>query len=248
LVEAAQAVTEAVEALYREFAGYPLRPVTYHCDCCVGEADELEIRSAPLRDLTPEQLQGFAASSLMTWGDLIDVKHFLPRLFEIAANEGYPNDYPDLETLVGLLDRGDWRTWPDGEQAAVERFLGAWWDQELTAVPAVHSADTVLCAIATSLDDLTVLLDAWAAASARRPAALRYAAMVCWEAEELGRGVPLSNPWLDRRPVQEQQIRTWLIGSKSRFRPHLEALLDVEETDEEDAAVVVKALAVLAEL
>ncbi|MBB5867335.1 hypothetical protein F4553_000714 [Allocatelliglobosispora scoriae] len=132
----------AIEQLYRVFAAYPLRDAIAGCPCCTSDLDQRDLHTAPLRDLTVDHLRHFAFSALFTFGDLADLKHFLPRLFELAALESFHG--PDLESLYGRLTYGGLPSWPAHEVAAVRAFTAAHWDAALAGQTA-SSADEVLC-------------------------------------------------------------------------------------------------------
>jgi len=83
----AQAAFEAAtDALYRAFEHYPLRPDMPRCPCCVTPAAMTDLTSRPLGELDDE-LNLFTSNALTTWGDVEDLKHFLPRLLERAARD-----------------------------------------------------------------------------------------------------------------------------------------------------------------
>jgi hypothetical protein len=120
---------DAIAGLYEVFGGYPLREWTDPCPHCLTAEDERALRRAPLRELTDEDLRQYVADSLMLWGDLDDLKHFLPRILEIAATEGF--DFPDVEVVYGHLAYGSFATWPAAEQAAVRDLALAHWQAAL---------------------------------------------------------------------------------------------------------------------
>lgn len=214
-------LSDAVERVYTVFAGHPLPPVTAYCTHCVTAAEEAELHRYPLRELPVAVMTGFAADSLMTWGDLPDVKHLLPRMLELVATAAY-GGFPDVETIVGVLARGKWTTWPADEQAAVRGFLHAWWADELARWPSRHGIESVLSAVAVAEDDLAPYLAVWEAA-ADPAAVLHVADLVAGNAARLTAGKPLGNPWLVERPAQNAQATAWLRGHFAAFRPRLAA-------------------------
>ncbi len=76
------------------------------------------LTSAPLRELTGEQIGPYAGWAMTTVGDVTDYKHFLPRILEQAVREslwtGHRSaDYcqpPEDGPVAGLARR---RTWSD---------------------------------------------------------------------------------------------------------------------------------------
>ena len=72
--------------------------------------------SKPLPNLTSEDLSRFAGKAISTWGDTNDLKHFLPRLFELTAFLDTPYD---VGILYQKLQDGGFQTWEAGEQYAI---------------------------------------------------------------------------------------------------------------------------------
>ncbi len=146
----------AVETLYAVFAGYPLRDWTDPCMHCHTDADERRLHGAPLRELSAGDLRQFTDGSLMVWGGLGDLKHFLPRILEIAGTEGF--DYPDVEVVYGHLAYGDLPSWPAPERAAVLGFAMAHWQAVLDDDADIEA---LLAALMLIEDDLTPYLTVW---------------------------------------------------------------------------------------
>jgi len=150
----------AVEGLYQAFERYPLRPSTEPCLHCHGAAEERVLHEHLLRDLTANQLNGFASEALTVWGDVVDFKHFLPRIMEITVTEtGF--HWPFTESLFGRLAYANWREWPDDEHRAVERFLHVFWRVGLSGYPAADDIGSVLTSIAVTDVELEPFLASW---------------------------------------------------------------------------------------
>lgn len=150
---------EAIAVLYDVFARYPLRDWTDPCSHCHTEDDEQVLRRAPLRELTCEDLQWYTAESLMLWGDLADLKHFLPRILEIAATEGF--DFPDVEVVYGHLAYGSFATWPTSERSAVRNLAMAHWRTALAEGADLVYFEPVLAGVMLIEDDLAPYLAYW---------------------------------------------------------------------------------------
>jgi len=237
------ALRATVEQLYAVFEPYKLRPDTEACPCCHRPEEERVVHQAPLRRLTPDALSGFAGDSLMTWGDVVDLKHFLPRLFEILAFDRSDVDFPDTETVVGALSRGGWNDWPVGERDAVRSFLRAFWDDQLHAWPPHHDIDAMLASIARVEDDVTPYLDGWEVATGRAPV-LHFADFLRYNISRAALGQRLSNEFFSDRPDQEALVRTWLLGADVRFRARIEEAF-LAETDEPSLELLSGALDVM---
>jgi hypothetical protein len=154
-----QRLQEALAGVYEAFADYPLRDWTEPCPHCRTAEDERAVHRAPLRELTAEDLQLYAADSLMLWGDLGDLKHFLPRILEIAVTVGF--DFPDVEVVYGHLAYGSFATWPDAERAAVRNLAMAHWRAALVQGVHVEYFEPVLTGIMLIEDDLAPYLVCW---------------------------------------------------------------------------------------
>ena len=76
---------DAIEGLYRVFERYPLRPSTEPCLHCHEPDEERVLHEHLLRELSAEDLSGYAGEALMVWGTEVDFKHFLPRIMEITV-------------------------------------------------------------------------------------------------------------------------------------------------------------------
>ncbi len=156
----ASELDDAIEWLYRVFERYPLRPTTEPCLHCHDPDEESVLHEHLLRDLTAQQLSGFAGEALTVWGEAVDFKHFLPRIMEITVSR-HSFDWPDTESLFGRLAYGGWREWPHEEQRAVEQFLHAYWRDGLGRYPANDDIGGMLTAIARTDIDLASFLDWW---------------------------------------------------------------------------------------
>jgi hypothetical protein len=95
-----------------------------------GDLDEWNksLFSKPLPNLTSEDLTRFAGKAISTWGDTKDLKHFLPRLFELTALLETPYD---VGILYQKLQDGGFQTWDTEEQNAINEFSLAMWDNLL---------------------------------------------------------------------------------------------------------------------
>lgn len=194
---------EAIENLYAVFAVYPLRKHVEGCPCCVREPDHARLHSKPLRQLSGEDLNPFAAKSLTTWGDEHDLKHFLPRLLELMAAKGLNIDGEILTGKLIYTGKGyypGWHRWPETEQAAIRQFFMALWEEVLGKDPAYPMAHDWLWVIGRAEDDLQPYLQAWRDAGS--DSALRhlvhavhdeYDSLLLATVEMLNRGIELYN-------------------------------------------------------
>ena len=163
---------EAVEHLYQVFEPYPLRPSSEPCLHCHEPDEERVLHEHALRKLDAHQLSGFATEAMSVWGNDVDFKHFLPRILEITVVESeldLPHlDWPDTESLFRHLADAHWRTWPDHERRAVERFLNAYWLAGLNRSPSgeglrsmVTDIGSMVTALVLADVDLKPFLHLW---------------------------------------------------------------------------------------
>jgi hypothetical protein len=203
----------AVAELYARFERYPLRIDTEPCAHCHSPEEERLLHGKTLRRLSAQELAGFASDAMLTWGDTQDLKHFLPRIFEIVAADDF--GWPDLEVVFAKLRHAEWRAWPEEEIGVVERYLMAKWHAVLASFPAVperHGADTTLCAIAQAVDDLGPFLQAWHDAPGE--AATMHLASLVWDnASGLTTGSGFGSAFWTDRGAQREQLRRWLCAS-----------------------------------
>jgi hypothetical protein len=68
--EETRALDSAAEHLYETYAGYPLRHRIPGCADCVDTAMEAPLHSKPLRLLTADDLNFYAAKAMTAWGEL----------------------------------------------------------------------------------------------------------------------------------------------------------------------------------
>ena len=114
----------ATEELYRVFSRYPYNSDMPACPCCTTNEHKRALTSKTLRLLQGDDIGEFAYSAITTWGDVDDLKHFLPRILELKAKDDL---WADTFVVLGKLEYTDWRSWRKEEQDAVYNFILAWW-------------------------------------------------------------------------------------------------------------------------
>ncbi|MFL1375934.1 MULTISPECIES: hypothetical protein [unclassified Nocardiopsis] len=150
---------EAVERLYAVFARHRLAARINGCPHCVTDEDQRLLRRSPLRELGEDDLRRFVAKALTTWGGVDDLRHFLPRILDLAL----PGDgVIDIDTVASKLDLARWSQWPSDERAAVRACFVALWLRTLDREPEDRPAVLILDTLATAFDDLSPFLDTWA--------------------------------------------------------------------------------------
>lgn len=116
---------EIIENLYKVFQKYSIQDIFY-CDCgCIDKADVISLASKSLRNLEADDLASYHGSALYTWGNLDHYKHYLPRFFEIYAEDR--NTYVGLFEISQKFTHENWKTWSKLEIEAIEFFILADW-------------------------------------------------------------------------------------------------------------------------
>jgi hypothetical protein len=200
----------AIERLYEVFAVYPLRPMIDGCSHCVSEDEVQRLRSQPLRELDDDDLRPIASSVILTWGDARDLRHLLPRLFELIAHDDNALFGPEM--LVSSLRFAKWREWPEQEQDVVEAFLHAvWWDVLRNES---RDAESWICAIGNAVDDVTPFLLVWQ--ECRWPAGIRHLASFAERNQyHLAKSRKLGNAFWAARREQMAQVVEWMTAKET---------------------------------
>lgn len=242
-----QQLQQTIATLYEVFGRYPLRSRIDACPCCVHEADQRRLYRAMLRDMQPDDLSKYAGKALTTWGDADDFRHFVPRLFELAAD---PSGLPiNIEIVFGKLRYAEWQSWPDDEQQAIMAYFYALWRHVLVEIrPGYRGlADEYLCSIAQAVDDLGPFLEQWL--QLRLPPV--WAGLAVFLEDSLPyvvRKGHLGSGFWDNRPDQARQVIGWLRDPlvcetfEQRFYQH------VDQAGSDDLAVIVDQLQNLAQI
>lgn len=235
-----ESLRRATDALYEAFAVYPLRDEMSRCDHCVGPEDDARLRSKPLRELTYGDLAVFVGNP-GTWGDQIDCKHFLPRLFELASlaslglgdqfrHVGIENVIRRVTTRISVEDL-DFASWPLRERLALQDFSMAWWHAILSILPGDNpvegyfqgsedsTAYEVLSAFAQYIEDISPYLEFWRDAMERGrflPAAKHLLVFVaeCLDAASWSGSAITDVEWGQRNLPWEQVSQQWQQISK----------------------------------
>lgn len=121
------ALRVAIENAYRVFSDYRIGTRLHVCRCnvCMDDESEREIVTTPLRDLRAYALAEYT-NSAHDWQDGvvdIEMRHFLPRYFELIAQHD-PPDNIGMDICLRRLRDAKWRSrWPAAEVAAIETFF-----------------------------------------------------------------------------------------------------------------------------
>lgn len=211
----------AINNLYVVFAAYPLRPHIEGNTYDITPEDHERIRSKPLRELSSKDISLFASHAIHLWGEVDDLKHFLPRIFELVATDPDQWTY-SAATAFGALHLANWTYWPVTEQDAIHAFFIELWRHVLLQMPSEYWADPrsgYLCAIGNAVDDLSPYL-AMLEHNPSTTSLLRIAQMVDENAETMAREGKLAAAFWEQHEQQMQQVFVWFL------KPEIEGILN----------------------
>jgi hypothetical protein len=210
-MECSVTLRNAIEGLYTAFSDYPLPKFTDPCLHCHSLEDEAKLRSAPLREIDSDHLRDYAVDALLVWGDVPVFKHFLPRIFELFVSTPDPAIvFADPEIMFSKFRHAAWRTWPAGEQSAVEAFLQRVWEEVLgepTEDGRFSDVESWLCSIAQCEEDLDPYLQRWIEGE-RLSACLALSSFLLTSAVART-GTRGRNPFWEGCDTQYAQLQRW---------------------------------------
>ena len=212
---------DIIEEAYRVFSHYRLhRTLTVcHCNVCMTDETERDLIKTPLREI-PSKLLAEYTNSAHDWDDgpvANQMRYFLPRYFELMA-ENDPPDTIGLDICLRRMGRGGWRAkWPADEEQLIDRFFDAFAASSLLRLDLVlwpvgwrldfDFADVLTCVV-TAGGDLDRVLSRWDRVEG--PEAAIHMAALRGDVLEL-RGRPtFSNPFLEDHPAEADTIGSFL--------------------------------------
>ncbi|MFD0856352.1 hypothetical protein ACFQ07_29195, partial [Actinomadura adrarensis] len=207
-------LTAEIDRLYEVFGRVP-RPLRMEgCSHCVEPDEDRPLLETPLRSLDEDTLRRYATDALYLWGDVDDLRYFLPRLLELAAEDEF--NFPDPEIVFRKLSAGEFQTWADDERDAVHAFLARWWETRLEDDDPCPCIETVLCSLGLTRVDLAPFLEHWERLDSE--GAIRnlhdfVIEDVTWRPSgPAGGGPKLRNGYWEFGPDGHQAVITWLTG------------------------------------
>ncbi|WP_017544125.1 hypothetical protein [Nocardiopsis prasina] len=200
-----------IEDVYRVFARYPRPARVEGCQHCVTENDHHDLLGAPLRELDAERLRRFSHKALNTWGDVDDLRHFLPRLLELSLRGD-----ADLHGLFAKLRQAGWTDWPEDERASLRACLSVWWELGLTAEDGDQAPWGTL---AEAGDELGPYLESWWG---------RDTPQALWTLVELVGEVAHTEPG-----ARDERVVAWLATTRGWME---EAFFEISETGQTELA------------
>jgi hypothetical protein len=197
----------AIEVMYAAFARPAPREID-GCPCCITAGELRALVRTPLRSLSEKQLGSFAFSALLTVGEVEDLRYLWPRIVELAARREL---WVDLEVVFGKPRRGEWRSWPPREQAAIEGFVRAQMAEMGRRELDSGEADEWVCGFGRLLEGEDVVPFLAPLLEPTPAAAANLFDLYSYNARRAARG-DLSNPFWDDAPENEARVAAWLRG------------------------------------
>ena len=194
-----------VNCLYDAFSNEPRPTRIEGCPCCVDIQEVAKLVSTPLRQITPEELGGYASSVFLTVGSEADFRYFLPRILEGLITE--VSWWPDPEVVGKAMANIPWDQWTKGQQQVLAEYFGAAFNTLLTVPsPEGYEIDSWLCCSSHVLPEWERMLDRLI----DHPKAL--VALYEWHSEPLQTG-RLGNGFWDSSP-KEAVFLQWMLSEQ----------------------------------
>ena len=137
---------------------------------------------------------------MTTWGDIVEYKHYLPRLYELLVQ--HPA-WTDADLLIGRLDTAEWGQWPDAERDAVIAFLQELWAWSLTIDPDDASCGGILQGFGLAGISAERALMTWRT-NRSWSATRQIAVLLIYERDALMASGSLGRQWMN--PVREELL------------------------------------------
>jgi hypothetical protein len=220
-----------VDEAYRVFSRYEIGSTltVCHCNVCMTDDTELALVETPLREVPSDVLAEYT-NSAHGWDDDIiarEMRHFLPRYFELIALDD-PPDSMGLDICLRRIGRGGWRgKWPENEENLIDRFFDALVRSTLPRLELVlwpvgwrlkFDFAEVLTCIVTAEGNLERALSAWE--QAENPAAAIHMAALRGDVLTLNGRFCLDNAFLEDHREAADKIGAFLM------RPEVDARIE----------------------
>jgi hypothetical protein len=176
---------DAIEQSYTAFAGMPCPAKLETSPLRDGREILQALTSAPLRELSGEQVGPYSGWAITTVGDHRDYRHFLPRIFELAVTDPvWLGTEPPV--IASRLNMAEWRTWPTDQQSAMRCLFHAALDAMVERHPDDWPSEAAdwFCGIATLGEAVAQPFERWRTSSSAN-AALNMASFIISEAKHL---------------------------------------------------------------
>ncbi len=186
----------AIDDCYDAFAQFPLPAKLDVSPLRNGREILTTLSSAPLRQLTGEQVGPYAGWAMTTVGNDRDYRHFLPRIFELSVTDPVWLG-AESPVMAEKLNRASWRAWPAEQRDAVLRFFRSAFDAVLSVHPDEgQPADLWFCGLVKLGESASLTFQLWGSNQSPN-AALHLASFVIDEAKHLQRYEEVRGPFWD---------------------------------------------------
>jgi hypothetical protein len=204
------AVDDALERVYREFARVPCPERLQASPDRKGDELLKALTSSPLRDLPGEVIGPYAGWAMTSVGGPEDYRYFLPRILEISIQD---NDWlgADPENIAQHLILAPWTAWPARQRAAVLGVFDAAFAWAIDTHPKiVRTAENWLCALAILGAPIELRLAAWRQAHSCE-AALQLAWLIMNGLKNVGSAeADEGGYWKNVSAADREKIALWL--------------------------------------
>ncbi|MGO4648063.1 hypothetical protein AB4305_24320 [Nocardia sp. 2YAB30] len=181
------------------------------CACCSTAEDVALLLSKPRKMLSADDLQYYAASSMMTIGSAEDLRYFTPRILELCHTGAL--DWPDIEIVYNHLCLADWKSWP--EAGVIAELMDALWADVLTDYPAYEDPAALLCALGIATGSVAPYLTSWSLLETSAAIHSLRDFLINDVALQHGRLMPTNAFWDSNANAHKEVVR-WLTGGGAR--------------------------------
>jgi hypothetical protein len=232
------ALYDLIEAAYVLFAPYTLGATLSVCKvCCVSDAQEQALLRAPLREVSRQVLSDGLFTSAQDHSDQErwEMKHFLPRVLELATRFEFP--VHSVEITFSRLKLDQPAHWPAAERQLLATFARTYFEACLARYPLPdgNQLTDIFIMFGQAHFELTPLLHSWATANSTTSLA-HLADLLLYELEYTPpKAVKLRNPFAT--PHVDQQLRAWLSDPDVRatLGAQMEQVLLYQQLPDEEA-------------
>lgn len=193
-------VHQAIQGVYEAFRDVPKPATVDGCQCCISARQIHTLLSKPLRALSPEDLKDYAASVLLTVGEVGDFLYFLPRMLEILASD--PSGWLDPEVVLQAIHTAGFHSWPKQRQRALIRYFHGVIGCCLATAGSGWMLDSWICALGKIHVDLMPFL---ARIAKNGPRLIEFYEV---NSQTLTDG-RLANSFWDRASTEHKQVIDW---------------------------------------
>jgi hypothetical protein len=232
------ALHDLIEAAYVLFAPYTLGSTLCVCKaCCVSDVQEQALLRTPLREVSCQVLNDgfFGSAQAHSDQERWEMKHFLPRVLELATQFEFP--VHSVEITFTRLDLDQSTHWPAAERQLLAAFARTYFEAclALYPLPQGHQLTDILLLFGLAHFDLMPLLHSWATANS----ATSLAHLADLLLDELAYTPPKAGKLRNAfsTPHVDQQLLAWLSDRDVRatLLAQVEQLLLHQQLPDEEA-------------